>query len=100
MASNPFVVALLAIGILNGIASPFFVLSARVMITALAPALLFAGPTLVLFFSSLVAATATILLAGVPAALFERFTGRTETDAASYSIWVITAAALTFLGFR
>ena len=96
MASNPYLVGIMAAGILNGIFSPFFFVTARVIITALAPALLITGPRLVTFLSSLLAATATILFAGVPAALFERLTGRTETDAASWAIWLVTACALAF----
>jgi hypothetical protein len=96
MPSNPYLVLIMAAGILNGIFSPFFFVTSRVIITALAPALLITGPRLVTFFASLLAATATIILTGVPAALFERATGRTETDAASWAIWLVTAAVLTF----
>jgi hypothetical protein len=96
MASNPFVIGIMALAILNGIFSPFAVFTGRLIILTLAPALLIAGPTLVAFFASLVAATATIILAGVPAALFERVTGRRGKDAASYAIWLITSAVLSF----
>ena len=96
MSSNPYLVGILAAGILNGIFSPFFFVTARVIITALAPALMITGPRLVTFFASLLAATATIVIAGVPAALFERVTGRQETDTASYAIWLVTALAISF----
>ncbi len=96
MAGNPFIVAIMAIAILNGIFSAFFVVTSQVMITAILPPLLLAGPVIVAFLASLIAATATIILAGVPAAIFERVTGRTATDAASYSIWLVTTIALSF----
>jgi hypothetical protein len=96
MNSNPAIVVIVSAGILNGIFSPFFFVTARVIITALAPALLITGPRLVTFFASLLAATATIILAGVPAALFERASGRRETDAVSYAIWTVTAVAISF----
>ena len=95
MPSNPFLLAIVALAILNGIFSPLFVFTARIIIVSLAPALLFVGPILVSFLASLVAATATLILAGVPAALFERATGRLQTDAASYAIWLVTAIVIT-----
>ena len=44
MPANPFIVALMAVGMLNGIFSPFFVITAQVMITAIMPLLILAGP--------------------------------------------------------
>jgi hypothetical protein len=99
MESNPFVVVLTAVAILNGIFSTFFWFTAQAMILVVAPGLLITGTTLVSFFASLIAATATILLSGAVAAVFERVTGRTKTDAVSYSVWVITAVILSFPAF-
>ena len=96
MQSNPFLVAIMAIAILNGIFSPMFVVTSQVMLTAIVPMLLLGGPSLVAFLGSLVAATITIILAGIPAALFERVTSRGETDAASYAIWLVTAVVISF----
>ena len=95
MPSNPFIVALMAVGMLNGIFSPFFVITSQVMITAIMPLLILAGPRVTAFLASLIAATATIMLAGVPAALFERITGRSETDSASYAIWLTAAVVIS-----
>jgi hypothetical protein len=96
MSSNPFMAAIMAVAILNGIFSPFFVVTSQVMLTAILPPLLLAGASFIAFFGSLVAATATIMLAGVPAALFERATGRQTTDAAAYSVWLVTAIVISF----
>ena len=85
----------MAVGMLNGIFSPFFVITAQVMITAIMPLLILAGPRITAFLASLIAATATIMLAGVPAALFERITGRRETDTASYAIWLTAAVVIS-----
>ena len=96
MSSNPLIVALMAVGMLNGIFSPFFVITSQVMLTAIMPFLVFAGPAVTSFLASLTAATATIMLAGIPAALFERVTGRRDTDTASYTIWLVSAVAISF----
>ena len=95
MPSNPFIVAIMAVGMLNGIFSPFFVITSQVMISAIMPLLILAGPVVTAFLASLVAATATIMIAGIPAALFERITGRLETDAVSYAIWLAAAVLIS-----
>ena len=98
MPSNRFLLGILALAIVNGIFSPFFVFTSRIVIINLAPGLLFIGPVLVAFIASLVAATTTLILAGVPAALFERATGRAETDTVSYAVWLVTAAVISAPG--
>lgn len=94
--SNPMLVGIVALAILNGIFSPFLVFTSRIIILTLAPGLLIAGPVLVAFFASLLAATAALIFSGVPAAIFERLTGRKETDFASYAIWLVTAILISF----
>jgi hypothetical protein len=53
------------------------------------------SPLLVFYFTSLALSTLTIMLAGIPAAIFERLTGRTETDGASLYIWLGATILLT-----
>jgi hypothetical protein len=96
MVPNYFVVGIMAIAMINGLFSPFFVITAQVMISAILPPLMLAGPAFVTFFASLLAATITIMLAGIPAALFEQMTGRMETDVRSYAIWLAAAALISF----
>ena len=84
--------------IVNGIFAPFVVVTSQVMITAIVPMVLLAGPSFVAFLGSLIGATATIMVAGIPAALFERATGRADTDAASSAIWLATAVVISFPG--
>ena len=97
MPGNPLLVATVALAIINGMFSPFLVVTTtRIILPVFAPALLMTSATLIVFFGYLLGATATLILAGVPAALFERATGRAETDAASYAIWLVSAAVLTF----
>ena len=96
MNAGPFVFVVMALAILNGIFSPFFVVTGRIIVTTLAPALLIASPQLLAFIASLLASTVTIIVSGIPAALFERATGRRETDAASYAVWLVTATLISF----
>ena len=52
------------------------------------------SPLLLFYFTSLLLSVTTLLLGGVPAALFERFTGRKESDMVSLTIWLVTTAIL------
>jgi hypothetical protein len=57
----------------------------------LAPAVLFGSVSLTLMFSSLMVSTATIILGGIPAAIYERLTGARE-DSTDVSLWIWLAA--------
>ncbi len=46
------------------------------------------SPVLLFYFSSLTVAVAAVIVAGIPAALFERATGRTRSDSTSMAIWL------------
>jgi hypothetical protein len=62
----------------------------------LAPALLFGSLGLTLMFSSLMVSTATIILGGIPAAIYERVIGAKEDSTeASLWIWLAGTALLT-----
>ena len=54
---------------------PALLLFALIYMQILAPALLFGSVSLTLMFASLMVSTATIILGGIPAAIYERFIG-------------------------
>jgi hypothetical protein len=56
---------------------------------------LISSPLLIFYFTSLALSTLTIMLAGIPAAIFERVTGRKETDPTSLYIWLGATIILT-----
>lgn len=53
------------------------------------------SPIIVFYFTSLALSTLTVMLAGVPAAIFERITGREKSDAISLGIWFAAALLLS-----
>ena len=66
------------------------------MCKILAPALLFGSTALTLMFSSLMVSTATIILGGIPAAIYERFIGaKDDSTVVSLWIWLAGTALLT-----
>ena len=85
---------LVGICIVNGIFSPA-VFSIWTYAPAWYPGFLPFTLEISFYMASLVCSTLTLMISGVPAALFERLTGRTTTDETSLWIWVAAAAALT-----
>lgn len=74
-------------GMINGIFNQLALLFAFLHVQILAPALLFGNLPLSLMFSSLMVSTGTIILAGIPAALYERYVGA-EDDSTVTSLWI------------
>lgn len=91
-----YYVAIAFFGMINGLFNQVALLFAILHMQILAPALLFGSTGLTLMFSSLMVATATIILGGIPAAIYERVT-RTgnESSEASLWIWLAGTALLT-----
>jgi hypothetical protein len=79
--------------IVNGIFSPFLTLAIPVT-AVLMPELFPRTIEWVLFFSSILLATATLLFSGVPVALYERLIERDPDATTSMWIWLAGAAAL------
>jgi hypothetical protein len=80
--------------IVNGIFSPFINLA--ILITAvLMPELFPRTVEWVLFWSSVLLASSTLLFSGVPAALYERLVEGKPESAASMWIWLAGAATLS-----
>jgi hypothetical protein len=83
-------------GVVNGLFNQLFLLFALLHVQILSPALLFGSVALTLMFSSLMVSTATIILGGIPAAIYERIVGAKEDSTeASLWIWLAGTALLT-----
>ena len=72
---------------INGLFNQLFLLFALIHVQILAPALLFGSVSLTLMFASLMVSTATIIVGGIPAALYERYIGAKE-DSTETSLWI------------
>jgi hypothetical protein len=83
-------------GMVNGMFNQLWLLFALIHVQILAPALLFGSVPLTLLFASLMVSTATIILGGIPAAIYERFIGaKDDSTEASLWIWLAGTAILT-----
>lgn len=87
MDRNLYYVAIAFFGMINGLFNQAAVPFAYLFMKILSPALLFGSEPLTLMFASLMVSTATIILGGIPAALYERHTGATE-DSTEASLWI------------
>jgi uncharacterized membrane protein len=87
MDRTVYFVGIAFFGMINGLFNQLWVLFALLHVQILAPALLFGSASLTLMFSSLVVSTATIIVGGIPAALYERYVGAKE-DSTEISLWI------------
>jgi hypothetical protein len=74
-------------GMINGLFNQIALLFAILHVQILAPALLFGSTALTLLLASLMVSTATIIIGGIPAAIYERLTGTGE-DSSEVSLWI------------
>jgi hypothetical protein len=82
-------------GMINGMFNPLRVFS-YIFSKILMDVPLFGSEALIFYFSSLMLATATIIVAGIPAAIYERVVGAKEDSTeASLWIWLAGTALLT-----
>ena len=96
MDRNLYYVGIAAFGMINGIFNQLFLLFALIHLQILAPALLFGSVPLTLMFASLMVSTMTIVLGGIPAAIYERFIGaKDDSSETSLWIWLAGTAILT-----
>jgi hypothetical protein len=81
--------------------SPFFDPAFILVRFLVAPAFFITSPILQFYFTSLLVSVSCLILAGVPAAIFERATGRRQSDAVSLGIWLaglLVIAIPVFIG--
>ena len=98
---NRKILFLLVVGVcvVNGLFSPFLELAVPIT-TGLLPELFPKSVGWVLFFSSILVSTATLLVAGVPAALWERLVDRDPESPVSLWIWLAGVAVLAWPSYQ
>jgi hypothetical protein len=90
-------IAILGVTLLNGFLSPLVPL-----VFIMSPVWLpeFVPPSRIplLYGTSLIVSISTLMLSAVPAGIFERLTGRQQSDQASMLVWLGAAILLTLPG--
>jgi hypothetical protein len=87
MQRNFYYIGIAFFGMINGLFNQVWLLLALVHMQVLAPALLFGSVPLTLMFSSLMVSTATVIIGGIPAAIYERIVG-VKDDSTETSLWI------------
>ncbi len=87
MERNFYFIGIAFFGMINGLFNQTWLLFAIIHMQILAPALLFGSASLTLMFASLMVSTATVILGGIPAAIYERFAG-IKDDSSPASLWI------------
>ena len=87
MERNYYFVGIAFFGMINGLFNQVLMPFAYLFAKVLAPGLFFGSDSLTLIFASLMASTATIIVGGIPAAIYERFAGATD-DSTPVSLWI------------
>lgn len=97
MSPQTIFIVILGVTLLNGFVSPMVPL-----VFIMAPVWLpeFVPPTriVLLYGTSLIVSVSTLMLSAVPAGIFERVTGRQDSDFASMLVWLGAAVLLTLPG--
>jgi hypothetical protein len=94
MSRQPFLAAILGFAVISGMFSPILVPNVTGALILLAPGLISAVPQIFVFLVYLVGATLTVMLGGVPAALYERARGAMDSNLASMWIWLVATALI------
>ena len=96
MDRNFYYIAIAFFGMINGLFNHVLVPFAYLFAKVLAPPLLFGSESLTLMLASLMASTATIIVGGIPAAIYEHVVGANDDSTeASLWIWLAGTALLT-----
>ncbi|MGA7387977.1 MAG: hypothetical protein WBW99_08615 [Pseudolabrys sp.] len=96
MDRNFYFIGIAFFGMINGLFNQDALVFTLVHMQILAPALLFGSVSLTLMFSSLMVSTGTIILGGIPAAIYERVVGaKDDSTEASLWVWLAGTAILT-----
>ncbi len=95
MDRNFYYVGIAFFGMINGLFNQLWLFFALIYTQQLAGPLFFGSVSLTLLFSSLMVSTATIILGGIPAAIYERYVGaKDDSTEASLWIWLAFTAIL------
>ena len=94
MNRNFYFIGIAFFGMINGIFNQLSLIFTLLYVQLLAGPLLFGSLSLTLMFASLMVSTATVILGGIPAAIYERVTGASESSDVSLWIWLAGVAVL------
>jgi hypothetical protein len=96
MQMDVMLVAAAGLSLVNGMSSSPVLLPFVVLLKALLAGSILANPLVLTYLASLLASATTLLIAGVPAAIYERAKRQSGSDPVSIGIWL--GATLILVG--
>lgn len=99
MTPRGLFVAVLFVSLFNGLTSPILLL-VRVLAPIWMPEFLPATPGVQFYFASLIVSFGTLLVAGLPAALYERLRQQRSSNLTSLIVWLSAAILLSLPGLQ
>jgi hypothetical protein len=95
MDRNLFYIGIAFFGMINGIFNPL-ILFTYALSTRLMAVPLFESPALIFYFAAMMLSTGTIILGGIPAAIYETHVGaKDDSTETSLWIWLVATAVLS-----
>lgn len=92
---NFYYIGIAFFGMINGIFNPLFFFVFQISVYLMSEPL-FGSTAAIAYFASLMLSTGTVILGGIPAALYERFIGaKDDSTVTSLWIWLAGTAILT-----
>ncbi len=99
LQQDGYLLGIATLGLVNGMHfSPLYD-GAFVLLRPILATLFITSPVVQFYLSSLLLAVGSVLLAGIPAALYERAKGQTGSSPASLGIWLAGLALLSLPSF-
>ena len=99
LRQDGYFIGIATLSLINGMDFSAYFEAGLVLIKPLLFSFGVSSPVLIFYFTSLFLSVATVIIAGVPAALFERFTKRQASDATSLLIWMAVTGLLALPSF-
>jgi hypothetical protein len=96
MRRDAFTVGIVGFGATNGMHfSPYFDPAFIIMRPFVQVTFFTGSPIIIFYLTSLIVATLSIMVAGIPAAIYERVTGQSRSTAMSFGIWLAGVTLIT-----
>lgn len=95
LKQDGFLIGIASLSLLNGMDFSVYFEPMVVMVRPLLFSFGITSPVLVLYFASLFLSLTTLILAGVPVAIFEHITQRKNSDTISMALWMGLIALMT-----
>lgn len=88
LKQDGYLIGIASLSLLNGMHfSPYFN-SVAILFGPILRGFGITSPVITFYLTSLLIAIGSVMIAGIPAAIFERMTGRQQSDSTSMAIWL------------